>query len=206
MTRNAGALAPRYEYWRRMASLSIWEAAYLMRGYEPSRASDIVEQDPYAPNNPRGVEPDLTAEIRMLTSAARVGELKVVGNPSECDQNTEILRESLVTWCSANGCEGVAEGLRSLCASKEVSEIQATHSAGSRAKPIGEWRRQSILDALSSLGIEPKSVPKGEPGKGGARTRVWRQLSGHPDWSQRKDLFERTWQSLRDDKEIVDAS
>jgi hypothetical protein len=104
--------APDFEYWRRFATLKVWEIAYLMMGVDPRRASDYVVQDREDPTGHRGVAPDISDDERMLASAIDAGLLRSTGSAVEGAARREVVIQSLIPWLMANGHARLAGELR----------------------------------------------------------------------------------------------
>ena len=83
-----------------------------MQGFDPRALADVTVRDPYDPTNPHGVSPDLSWEIRQLTSAVKAGGL--VSAPIGAvapDDETEIQKTSLVVWLKTQGYDDLADEL-----------------------------------------------------------------------------------------------
>ncbi len=91
--------SPNFADWRDLPSIKIWEIAALMQGFDPRALADVAVRDPHDPKSPYGVSPDLSWEIRRLTSAVKAGGLVTapIGVVAP-DNDTEILKTSLVDW------------------------------------------------------------------------------------------------------------
>ncbi len=91
--------SPNFADWRDLPSIKIWEIAALMQGFDPRALADVAVRDPDDPKSPYGVSPDLSWEIRRLTSAVKAGGLVTapIGVVAP-DNDTEILKTSLVDW------------------------------------------------------------------------------------------------------------
>jgi len=114
MRRNVSvnSTLPNFDDWRELPSIAIWEIAALMQGFDPRALHNVAVRDPQDPSNSYGVPPDMSWEIRRLTSAVKTGGL-VTAPPGVVAPNkeTEILKTSLVLWLRTQGEAHLADEL-----------------------------------------------------------------------------------------------
>jgi hypothetical protein len=77
---------------------------------------------------------------------------------------------------------------------------------GDKPAPRRAMREQeeAILQAIRTLGYEPKSLPKPPSGKPGVKSNVKESLRNDPLF-QSKGIFDKAWERLRSDGSIVDT-
>lgn len=94
-----------YAYWGQFPTLAVWEIAALLQGLNPDDLTNIVIND-------EGDGVDLSREIRIVTSAIKVGDL-VVPAPFDGHPNsrTDVDVKTLIPWLHARGDDVLADGL-----------------------------------------------------------------------------------------------
>jgi hypothetical protein len=148
-------LSPNFDDWRRLSSIKVWEIAALIHGFDPRAAGDVAFPDPGDPTSPHGVPPDLSWEIRRLTSAIRAGGLTTAptGIAAPNDE-TEILKTSLVSWLRTQGCVDLADELDT------SSPLQGSGGTKSTVPINGTnvvWTAQRKSEAKTMLASEKAS-------------------------------------------------
>lgn len=194
---------PQFEWWRKLSTIRIWEIAFLMHDFEPRLADHIMQRDPENPDDPHGIPLDTSDEVRMLVSAMHAKKLDVVGNAPERDSQSEITVASLIRWLPSVGHEHLAENLQAGTSAPHPGSGEEIGTAEQRPLQRTLWRQTAILTKIREASFDPKALPKNLPGKPGVRAQVRNGLSKQ-DWPGK--TFDRTWQALRDAKEIVDSS
>ncbi|HOB93473.1 MAG TPA: hypothetical protein PK306_21290 [Aquabacterium sp.] len=123
-----------FDYWSKIQTIEVWEAAAMMwRKVDPRALSMGEIADKY------GDVPNLSDEERQLISAVRAGSLVI---SADCtgqapSRHTHILTKSLIGWFRVNGHAEVADGLE---------------HAGAIAVPTPLAEAKRRLDRLRSLG------------------------------------------------------
>lgn len=114
--------SPNFADWRELSAIKIWEIAALMQGFDPRAIADVAVRDPDDPTSPYGVSPDLSWEIRRLTSAVKAGGLVTapVGVVAPNDE-TEISKNSLVDWLRTQSEFDLADELDTTSQANEPS-------------------------------------------------------------------------------------
>lgn len=180
---------PRYDYWRTLDTLTIWEAVVLMYGVEPAVFGDFV-----VPSNSRqdevGISPDLDEYRRLLTSAVLSGRVPSC-NPSEkVSDATHVRMSDLVPWLQAKNFKQLASQLTP--DSGGVSTAQPRPNTHVYRHPSQE---NTILETLEELGHDHYRLPENEPGKPGVKRAVRDRLEGHPDFAG-STTFDKAWGRL----------
>jgi hypothetical protein len=139
--------SPNFADWRELPSIKIWEIAALMQGFDPRALDEVAVRDPEYPTSPNGIPPDLSWEIRRLTSAVKAGGLVTAPiGVFAPDDETEIEKTSLVDWLRTQGYVDLADELDT---SSLVNEPPAATSPV--AVPINGtavvWTPERILEA-----------------------------------------------------------
>lgn|GEM_PF-6984168 len=147
-------ITPNYEDWRLLSSISIWEVAVLMHGFDPRALGDVTVRDPHNPENVCGVPLDTSWEKRALCSAVAAGTLKrMPSSIQDLNDETGVLVSSLIPWLQSNGYGGLAEKLNG---SPQAAVAASAPAANHPAPTVSEAARRLL--ALRALGGTAKST------------------------------------------------
>ncbi len=139
---------PNFDYWKRFATLRVWEVATLMNGIDPNVLGDVVDKD--------GDGLDLSIEERMLTSAISVGALVAPHLGTQVPTNqTDIAVTSLGPWLRSHGLADLADALEADPANDNV----APPMTSAQADPE---RRLAALRALGGTAKWKRSRDGGQ--------------------------------------------
>jgi hypothetical protein len=195
-------LTPNFEDWALLSSLTIWEAATLMHGYDPRALSDVLVRDPDDPSSTRGVPLDTTWIERQLLSALELGKLlQVKDGLAVQDRASKITMVSLRNWLTQNGYAELATNLDGYGSSpgRAANRVRARVLAR-------DTHRDAILDAIQRLGYKKDSLPRQVGGSPGLKANVRALLDNDPSIRTiSKKSFDKAWQGLRDDRIIVEG-
>lgn len=76
-------------------------------------------------------------------------------------------------------------------------------TASPKRIPKAVEQEQAVLETLRSLGYEPGATPENKPGKSGAKSDAWQSLQLRTDLFVSRGVFDRAWERLRSNGEIV---
>ncbi|MBU6257889.1 MAG: hypothetical protein KGO01_05655 [Burkholderiales bacterium] len=96
-----------YDFWSKVSVLKIWEVASIIQGIDPRAitTTGVVV-------NAYGDPPDLSDEIRMLSSAVRSKDIaSIPAEASSPDGDTDITAASLIPWLRLHSYIDEADGL-----------------------------------------------------------------------------------------------
>lgn len=137
--------SPNFDEWRMRDSMSVYEIACLMNGYDPRAMADAVVRDPANPTSPHGIPLDTAWDEDSLLSALDAGTLHSAPlNVIKPDKRTRISVESLVPWLRSKGYGDLAAELDA----QESPSIGST-SAGPDFEMLAT--RQQLIDAFGSF-------------------------------------------------------
>jgi len=90
-------------------SMTVYEVACLMNGFDPRAMADAAVRDPEDPTYPYGIPLDTTWDESLLIAALAAGTLlSAPPNVAAADKHTRIQAESLVPWLKAKGYDDLA--------------------------------------------------------------------------------------------------
>lgn len=93
-----------FSYWKILPTLSVWETACILAGFDPRAISDVTDEN--------GSGLDLEEETRLLVSAIYAQEISVAASQTApYSKATIILRRSLVRWLANDRYREIANAL-----------------------------------------------------------------------------------------------
>lgn len=87
-------------------------------------------------------------------------------------------------------------------ASHEAEAVSGSCNEG-QPKPKAYRQEQAVIDALRELGHDPKALPPLKHGHKWVKSEVWSKLASHTDLFISKRTFDKTWERLSTQKDIV---
>lgn len=88
---------------------------------------------------------------------------------------------------------------------QNLTTVAATINEQPRVRRKMRDQEEAILQELARLGHSPKSLPRNEPGKPGAKAAARQALADSPLFEATKS-FDKAWEQLRKDGDIADSS
>jgi hypothetical protein len=147
---------PNFDDWRMRDSISVYEIACLMNGYDPRARADVVVRDPDDPTSLTGIPLDTAWDEDSLLSALDAGTLRSAPlNVIKPDKSTGISVESLVPWLRSKGYDDLAAELDTQDASDALHPGMGQASPAVHVGPV-MTEPERRLKALRELGGDAK--------------------------------------------------
>lgn len=148
------------------------------------------------------VTPEQLEKAKKLEANYRMGFLKPV-TPEQLKTNWQETRRICTQLAPYLPEPDRAALLALLPAVEDDAPVVAVEPA-SDARPLqrGTAQETAILGQIKALGFNPAALPKNPPGKAGVKRDVREALSNDPLFTG-ATVFDKAWQRLRDNDEIV---
>jgi hypothetical protein len=126
-----------YKYWGTVATVKIWEAVFIMHGYDPR-----ARGQGYVPLNSSGDAMDLADDLRLVESAVLAKEIEVAARTDgSVGPDTHLTRDSLAAWANFHGYSFMAAGLGYV----NKQSGRQTSSSGSAAPAPRFPKKRSVM-------------------------------------------------------------
>lgn len=148
--------SPNFDDWRMRDSMTVYEVACLMNGFDPRAMADATVRDLEDPTYPFGIPFDTAWDEGLLIAALAAGTLlSAPPNVAAANKNTRIQAESLVPWLKAKGYEDLAMEL-STRPGPGALRSGSTNAPPSTPKNPEMTEPERRLKALRELGGEAR--------------------------------------------------
>lgn len=201
------ALPPKWDKWRHMRDVEIWEAVALSLNLDPDKlpvylgAYDKLGDDPFR------ICPSQFLE-RLLVANSNCGILFGFKHVHDLKARCLVDLPEFVAWALKRNItdmplELVAMGSSQQSKQSEKPIEQTMCGVVNLALPKQRAQESRVLELLKSQKYDPLKLPLREPGKSGAKAKV-RKLALLEIKLFTAKSFDTAWQRLRDDCSIVD--